>query len=92
MSGDRPGIVRRMGARGIMLDPGHLTEYALAYSAGLGRREVAELLLAESPDLSVTEPAWRSTAAGMARYHHRDDILALLEALGTCRPGLRASS
>jgi hypothetical protein len=92
ISGDRPGIVRRMGARGIMLDPGHLTEYALAYSAGLGRREVAELLLAESPDLSVTEPAWRSTAAGMARYHHRDDILALLEALGACRPGLRASS
>jgi hypothetical protein len=35
---------------------------------------------AEGPDLSVTEPVWRSTAAGMARYHHQHDILALLEA------------
>ena len=69
-----------MGTRGPVLDPGHLIEYALIYSAGLGRHAVVELLLAEGPDLSVTEPAWRSTAAGMARYHHQHDILALLDA------------
>jgi hypothetical protein len=80
LSGDRAGSAQRIGARGPMLDPDHLIEYALVYSAGLGRRAVAELLLAEGPDLSVTEPVWRSTAAGMARYHHRHDILALLEA------------
>jgi hypothetical protein len=80
LSGDKPGHAQRIGARGRILDPDHLIEYALAYSAGLGRRAVAELLLAESPDLSVTEPVWRSTAAGLARYHHRHDILALLEA------------
>ena len=80
LSAGHPASAKRVGARGPMLDPDHLTEYALAYSAGLGRRAVAELLLAEGPDLSVTEPVWRSTAAGMARYHHRHDILALLEA------------
>lgn len=79
-SGAWPGGAARTGARGPALDPDHLIEYALIYSAGLGRRAVAELLLAESPDLRVTEPMWRGTAAGLARYHHRDDILALLEA------------
>lgn len=39
-----------------------------------------ELLLAEGPDLSVTEPVWHGTAAAVARYQHRHDILALLEA------------
>jgi hypothetical protein len=81
LSGARPGRAARIGARGPALDPDHLIEYALTYSAGLGRRVVAEILLAEGPDLRVTEPVWRSTAAGMARYHHRHDILALLEAL-----------
>jgi hypothetical protein len=57
-----------------------MIEYALIYSAGLGRRAVVEFLLASNPDLSVTEPRFHSTAAGMARYHHRHDILALLEA------------
>jgi hypothetical protein len=80
LSAGRPGSAKRMGTRGPVLDPGHLIEYALIYSAGLGRRAVVELLLAEGPDLSVTEPAWRSTAVGMARYHHRHDILALLDA------------
>lgn len=77
---DRPGSAARVGARGPALDPDHLVEYALIYSAGLGRRAVVELLLAQHPDLGVTEPVWRSTAAGAARYHHRHDILALLEA------------
>jgi hypothetical protein len=77
---DRPGSATRVGARGPALNPDHLVEYALIYSAGLGRRAVVELLVAQDPDLSVTEPVWRSTAAGAARYHHRHDILALLEA------------
>jgi hypothetical protein len=77
---DRPASAARVGARGPALDPDRLVEYALIYSAGLGRRAVVELLLAQNPDLSVTEPVWRSTAAGAARYHHRHDILALLEA------------
>ena len=77
---DRPGSATRVGARGPALDPDHLVEYALIYSAGLGRRAVVELLLAQDPDLTVTEPVWRSTAAGAARYHRRHDILALLEA------------
>jgi hypothetical protein len=80
LSGDRSGSAVRIGARGPTLDPRHLIEYALIYSAGLGRRAVVELLLAEGPDLSVTEPLWHSTAAGAARYHHRHDILVLLEA------------
>jgi hypothetical protein len=79
LSDDRPRSAQRVGARGPMLDPDHLIEYALIYSAGLGHRAVVELLLAEGPDLSVPEPVWGSTAAGMARYHHRHHILALLE-------------
>jgi hypothetical protein len=35
---------------------------------------------AGNPDLGVREPMFHSTAAGMARYHHRDDIVALIEA------------
>jgi len=75
-----PRSGQRIGARGPRLDPDRLIEYALAYSAGLGRQAMVELLLTASPDLSVTEPLWHSTAAGLARYHHRDQILALLEA------------
>lgn len=77
---DQPVSARRVGSGGPALDPDHLVEYALIYSAGLGRRAVVELLLAEGPDLGVIEPVWRSTAAGAARYHHRHEILALLEA------------
>jgi hypothetical protein len=77
---ERPVSARRVGSGGPALDPDHLVEYALIYSAGLGRQAVVELLLAEGPDLSVIEPVWRSTAAGAARYHHRHQILALLEA------------
>ena len=80
LSDDWPGRAERIGARGPRLDPGHLVEYALLDSAGLGRRAVVRLLLAKGPDLSVTEPVWHSTAAGAARYHLRHDILALLEA------------
>jgi len=78
--GAPPGLAARVGIRGPRLDPDHLLEYALIYSAGLGRRAVVELLLTRGPDLTVIEPVFRSTAAGAARYHHRSDILALLEA------------
>jgi hypothetical protein len=74
-----PGLAARVGNRGPRLDPDHLLEYALIYSAGLGRRAVVEFLLTRGPDLTVIEPVFRSTAVGMARYHHRSDILALLE-------------
>jgi len=70
----------RIGLRGPLLDPDHMIEYALIYSAGLGRRAIVEFLLGKHPDLTVTEPRFHSTAAGMARYHHRHDVLALLEA------------
>jgi hypothetical protein len=75
-----PRSAQRIGARGPSLDPNHLIEYALIYSAGLGRRAVVELLLGQNPDLSVIEPRFHSTAAGAARYHRRHDILSLLEA------------
>lgn len=76
----RPDRDLRIGARGPRLDPAHLVEYALIYSAGLGRSSIVELLLTARPELSVTEPVWHSTAAGLARYHHRDQVLALLDA------------
>jgi hypothetical protein len=79
-STDRAYAMHRIGAHGPLLDPAHLVEYALIYSAGLGRRRVVERLLDNGPDLNVTEPRFRSTAAGMARYHRRHDILAVLEA------------
>lgn len=79
--GQRPArSVQRIGVRGPLLDPDHLIEYALIYSAGLGRRAVVEFLLTSNVDLGTTEPMFHSTAVGMARYHHRDDIVALLEA------------
>jgi hypothetical protein len=77
---DQARSAQRIGVRGPRLDPDHLIEYALIYGSGLGRRAVVEFLLAGNPDLGVREPTFHSTAAGMARYHHRDDIAALLEA------------
>ncbi|TCO59727.1 ankyrin repeat domain-containing protein [Actinocrispum wychmicini] len=70
---------QRIGIRGPVLAADHMIEYALIYSAGLGRRAVVELLLGSDPDLGVIEPRFHSTAAGAARYHRRHDILALLE-------------
>jgi hypothetical protein len=84
LTAEQPRSVQRIGVRGPLLDPNHMIEYALIYSAGPGRRAIVQFLLACNPDLSVTEPRFHSTAAGMARYHHRPDILALLERLG-CR-------
>jgi hypothetical protein len=47
---------QRIGSHGPVLDQEHMTEYALIYSAGHGRREVVKLLLTNNPDLSLTEP------------------------------------
>lgn len=78
------GFLRDGGGRtpetaAAVLDPDHMTEYALIYAAAHGRREVVELLLTTGPDLSVTEPVFHGTALGAARYHGRADIVALLE-------------
>ncbi|HKT05149.1 MAG TPA: hypothetical protein VJT31_37010 [Rugosimonospora sp.] len=74
-----PRGAQRVGRRGPLLDPNHTVEYALIYAAALGRRAVVELLLTRDPDLSVTEPVFHGTAAGMARYHQRHDLLALFD-------------
>jgi Ankyrin repeat len=60
----------RIGVRGPALDPRHMLEYALIYAAGLGRREVVELLLSHGPDLGVRDPVHGATAAGIAAYRH----------------------
>lgn len=75
----RPRSAERVGRGGPLLDPDYMTEYALIYATGLGRRPVVELLLTCHPDLGVSEPVFHSTAAGMARYYQRHDLLALLE-------------
>jgi ankyrin repeat protein len=80
VTGKQARSAQRIGAHGPLLDSNHLIEYALIYSAGLGRRAVVEALLASGPDLGVTEPVFHGTAAGAARYQQRHDILALLEA------------
>jgi len=41
-------------------------------------RQVVEYLLTKNPDLSVRQPAWNCTALQVARYHKRDEIVALL--------------
>jgi hypothetical protein len=64
------------------LEVEHILEYALIFAAAHGRREVVELLLTKGPDLTVREPFWRATAAEAARFHRRDEIVALLEPLG----------
>jgi hypothetical protein len=80
LSGTRPRSAQRIGTRGPPRAADHMLEYAFIYAAGLGRHEIVRFLLAGNPDLSVTEPMFHSTAAGMARYHHRHAILALLNA------------
>ncbi|MBO3746324.1 hypothetical protein J5X84_09640 [Streptosporangiaceae bacterium NEAU-GS5] len=72
------GDAIRIGARGPVFDPDHMVEYALIYASAHARREVVEFLLTKNPDLGVTEPMFHGTAAGAARYHGHDDIVALL--------------
>jgi ankyrin repeat protein len=61
--------------------PEERLEYALIWAAAHDRREVVEYLLAQGPDLWVTEPLFNSTALGMARYHGNDEMVARLQAL-----------
>lgn len=56
----------------------HILESALIYAAGLRRLEVVKRLLAESPDLTVSEPIYGATARSIAEYQHYTDVLALL--------------
>lgn len=80
--GLRAGVapLDRIGAHGRPLVPARIVEYALIWAAAHGRRAAAEFLLTKGPDLRVTEPQFDSTALGAARYHRRDELVALLEA------------
>jgi hypothetical protein len=73
--------VGRIGARGPVLSPAHLVEYALIWAAAHDRREVVEFLLTTNPDLTVVEPCFQATALGAARYFDNTEMVALLEPL-----------
>jgi hypothetical protein len=75
---ERSRSAERVGMRGAALDPRHLLEYALIYAAAHGRRQIVEFLLTKTPDLTVREPVWQSTALGAAEYFRRPEIVALL--------------
>jgi hypothetical protein len=53
---DQARSVQRIGVRGPLLDPDRLVEYALIYSAGLGRSAIMEFLLTSNVDLNATDP------------------------------------
>ena len=42
------------------------------------QRSVVEFLLTRHPNLQVTEPCFHATALGVARYHGRTEMVALL--------------
>jgi hypothetical protein len=65
------------------LDLDHLLEYALIYAAAHGRREVVELLLTKSPDLSVKDPMWKNTALDAARWSGHAELIGRLAPLFT---------
>lgn len=70
-----------IGATGPALRQDQLVDYALIWAAAHGRLAVVEFLLTKNPDLTVTEPRFRSSALSAARYHGRDQVVALLEPL-----------
>ncbi|MFD2421005.1 hypothetical protein [Amycolatopsis pigmentata] len=80
-AGVQAGLVERIGACGPRLTAELVVEYALIWAAAHGRREVVEFLLTKDPDLRVAEPRFHATALGAARYHGRDEMVALLEPL-----------
>jgi len=81
VEGDRsPAPAERMGARGPLLGPEHLLEYALIWASAHGRLAVVEYLLSRNPDLTVREPRYGSTALGMARHRRQAAVEALLGA------------
>jgi hypothetical protein len=67
----------RIGAHGPPLRPERAVEYALIWAAAHGQRPVVEFLLTKGPDLRVTEPLFQATALDVARYHHREEMVAL---------------
>lgn len=69
---------QRVATNGPELPPEHLLDYALVYASALDRVDVVEFLLTTAPDMTVREPVYNSTAVGMARYHRRPEIEALL--------------
>ncbi|HEX3648943.1 MAG TPA: hypothetical protein VHV49_10975 [Pseudonocardiaceae bacterium] len=69
----------RIGARGPALRPELVVEYALIWAAAHDRRSVVEFLLTKNPDLDVREPCFQATALGVARYHQRQEMVALLD-------------
>lgn len=75
---DVPALTR-IGVTGPVLRREHLVEYALIWASAHGRLSVVQFLLTKNPDLRVREPLFRTTALGAARYHGRDDVVALLE-------------
>ena len=75
----RPRSAERIGARGPVLDADRMLEYAAIWAAAHDRREVVEFLLGQEPDLSFREPCFHATAAGAARYHGNQAMVALLE-------------
>jgi hypothetical protein len=72
----------RLGGWGPALDPARALEYALIYASAMDRREVVEFLLTKRPDLEATEPMWKNTALGAARYHEHTEVAKLLTDAG----------
>jgi hypothetical protein len=74
-----PQSAKRIGGRGPALEADRMLEYAVIWAAAHDRREVVEFLLGQEPDLSFREPCFHATAAGAARYHGNQSMVALLE-------------
>ena len=58
---------------------GNLLEQALGAAAQHGRRDVAEFLLGQGPDLSFADPSIGATARGAASYAGHTEIVALID-------------
>jgi hypothetical protein len=56
---------------------GKLLEYSLIFAAAHGRAAVVEFLLTKSPDLTVKEPFWKTTAREAAEVKGHPDVVAL---------------
>jgi hypothetical protein len=63
------------------LDSARILELALIAAAVAGHREIVADLLTHGPDLSYREPIWKNNALDAARWHHRQDVVAMLEPL-----------
>lgn len=61
-----------------LLTTGPTLDHALVWASAHDRREVVTFLLAEGADPTFIEPRFGATAIGAARYHGRDEMVALL--------------